>query len=150
MGKLLDFEYTDWQRPNDSATLLFSLLSMSNDVGFFYPAVSTVKWHAILRKGKTYGPRSTGNYTEEERRLPRGMVTMWTNFAKSGDARRFTNATWAKYDLNSQSSLQFTNQGALPGSRFEARRMHLWSDLIPTIALMETPQAQGTGTVRVT
>ncbi|KAH3729755.1 hypothetical protein DPMN_055733 [Dreissena polymorpha] len=30
------------------------------------------------------GPRSTGNYTEEERRLARGMVTMWTNFAKSG------------------------------------------------------------------
>ncbi|XP_052243610.1 cholinesterase 2-like isoform X5 [Dreissena polymorpha] len=193
MGKLLDFEYTDWQLPNDSTTLLFSLTNMSNDVGFFYPVVSTVKGHAALRKGKTYlyqlsavptthtlqtpnwiqgsnhaddiqyvfgyplyaGPRSTGNYTEEERRLARGMVTMWTNFAKSGDpnqsedARRFTNATWAEYDLNSQSFLHFTNQGALPGSRFEARRMQLWLDLIPTIALMETPQALGTGTVHV-
>ncbi|KAH3729753.1 hypothetical protein DPMN_055731 [Dreissena polymorpha] len=53
-GALYFRDYTDWQRPNDSATLLFSLLSMSNDVGFFYPAVSTVKWHAVLRKGKTH------------------------------------------------------------------------------------------------
>ncbi|KAH3729738.1 hypothetical protein DPMN_055716 [Dreissena polymorpha] len=193
MRNLLDFEYTDWQHPNDSATLWFSTINMSSDSGFFFPAVSTVKGHAALRKGKTYlyelsavptthilptpnwiqgsnhaddiqfvfgyplyaGPQSTVNYTEEERRLARGMVTMWTNFAKSGDpnkpsdARRFTNAPWAEYDLNSQSFLQFTNQGALPGSRFEARRMQLWLDLIPTIALMETPQPHGTGTVHV-
>ncbi|KAH3729735.1 hypothetical protein DPMN_055713 [Dreissena polymorpha] len=63
---------------------------------------------------------------------------MWTNFAKSGDpnkpedARQFTNATWAEYDLDFQSFLQFTYQGALPGSQFQARRMQLWSDLLPT------------------
>ncbi|XP_052241965.1 cholinesterase 2-like isoform X1 [Dreissena polymorpha] len=174
--ELLNIQYTDWQHPNDSATLRFSLTNMSSDVAFFYPAVSTVKGHALLGKGKSYlyelsvvptthalqtpnwisgsnhaddiqyvfgyplyaGPRSTGNYTEEERRLARGMVTMWTNFAKSGDpnkpedARQFTNATWAEYDLDFQSFLQFTYQGALPGSQFQARRMQLWSDLLPT------------------
>ncbi|KAH3729761.1 hypothetical protein DPMN_055739 [Dreissena polymorpha] len=193
MRNLLDFEYTDWQHPNDSATLWSSTINIWSDSVFFFPAVSTVKGHAALRKGKTYlyelsavptthilptpnwiqgsthaddiqfvfcyplfaGPQRTGNYTEQERRLARGMVTMWTNFAKSGDpnkpsdARRFTNAPWAEYDLHSQSFLQFTNHGALPGSRFQARRMQLWSDLIPTITLMETPQPHGTGTVHV-
>ncbi|KAH3724279.1 cholinesterase 2-like [Dreissena polymorpha] len=176
VAEVLDIQYTDWQRPNDSATLRFSLTNMSSDAVFFFPAVSTAKGHAALRKGKTYlyelsavptthgiptpnwiqgsnhaddiqyvfgyplyaGPQSTGNYTEEERRLARGMVTMWTNFAKSGnpnkpdDAGKFTNATWAEFDLDFQTFLQFTNQGALPGSRFHARRMQLWSDLLPT------------------
>ncbi|KAH3729757.1 hypothetical protein DPMN_055735 [Dreissena polymorpha] len=52
--ELLNKQYTDWQHPNESATLLFSVTNMSSDVAFFYPAVSTVKGHASLGKGKSY------------------------------------------------------------------------------------------------
>lgn len=52
--QLLDFIYTDWSKPNDSAALLLHLTDMSGDTAFFYPAVSIANGHSLLRSGKTY------------------------------------------------------------------------------------------------
>ncbi|KAL4222112.1 Carboxylesterase 5A [Mactra antiquata] len=77
----------------------------------------------------------------EESELAKIMMTMWTNFARSGnpntphDVTKFIHTTWPEYDMTSQQYLEFSYQMSTDSvkSRFYARRMDLWNDIIPSI-----------------
>ncbi|WAQ93523.1 CEL-like protein [Mya arenaria] len=54
LGRLMDFMYTDWSRPDDSDAVRNALVDLSNDVPFFAPAMSTVEGHASLGGARTF------------------------------------------------------------------------------------------------
>ncbi|XP_052808031.1 cholinesterase 2-like [Mya arenaria] len=178
LGRLLDFMYTNWSRPDDSVLLRDALVELTSDSAFFEPAISTVHVHATFGGARTFlyrfsvtptthvfktpswieGPNhsdeiqyvfghplyrasvSTGNYTPQERHVALAAVTMWTNFAKTGDPSKpttvpwYTNTTWPEYDVTSQAYMQFSGNGATVGSRFAPRRMKMWQHLFPAVA----------------
>ncbi|WAR06867.1 CEL-like protein [Mya arenaria] len=155
LGRLVDFMYTNWSRPDDSVFLRNALVELSSDIAFFGPAISTVHGHASLGGGRTFLYRFSvtptthalktplwieGHYTNLERQVSHAAVTMWTNFAKTGDPNKpttvlwYTNTTWPEYDVTSQAYIHLNGNGAAVGSRFAARRMEMWQHLFPAVA----------------
>ncbi|XP_045197595.2 cholinesterase 2-like [Mercenaria mercenaria] len=80
-------------------------------------------------------------FTEDDKRVSRAVATLWSNFAKSGnpntpeDATKYIHATWPEYTMTSQKYFQISYQMSLFSVKdyFYAKRMSLWSELIPKI-----------------
>ena len=109
LKKAFIFEYTDWAQPLNEITFRGKVLQLASETGFFIAATETIKAHALEQRGKTYfyvfsasPPSSTTDglhcayhaeeiqymmgasyLTDADRTLSRGMMTAWSNFAKS-------------------------------------------------------------------
>ncbi|XP_053397712.1 cholinesterase 2-like [Mercenaria mercenaria] len=84
---------------------------------------------------------NASTFTEDDKRVSRAVATLWTNFAKSGnpntpeDATKYIHTTWPEYTMTSQNYFQISYQMSLFSVKdyFYAKRMSLWSELIPKI-----------------
>ncbi|KAL4226723.1 Cocaine esterase [Mactra antiquata] len=52
--KLLTFEYTDWNNPDDDESAFYSFMRLSSDYVFNYQTIDAVKIHASAKDHKTY------------------------------------------------------------------------------------------------
>lgn len=82
-----------------------------------------------------------GTVTEADKNLALGIMTTWSNFAKSGnpnspvDVTHLINTTWPEYDPSSQRYLDFTfsMSSASVKQHFGGRAVEFWTKLIPAI-----------------
>ncbi|KAL4223079.1 Carboxylesterase 5A [Mactra antiquata] len=55
LREMIEFEYTNWTDPSSFLSTRVSLLNISSDVGFFFPAISAAQGHVASNgRGKTY------------------------------------------------------------------------------------------------
>ena len=109
LKKAFIFEYTNWARPNNENTFREMVLQLASETLFFTAAIETIKAHALEQRGKTFfyvfsadAPGSPIDWlhcayhaeeiqymmgasylTDADKTLSRGMMTAWSNFAKS-------------------------------------------------------------------
>ncbi|XP_045188629.2 neuroligin-4, X-linked-like [Mercenaria mercenaria] len=84
-------------------------------------------------------PFGDGPPADWEHRLSKAIITMWTNFAKSGDPNAPTPLTpllrmdWPAYDKNTEAYLNISNDIFSIGQRMFARSYNLWMNVLPAV-----------------
>lgn len=84
---------------------------------------------------------SYGNYTDDDIQGARAVVTLWSNFAKSGnpneptDVLPYTKTAWPRYTTTDQFYLEISNKMSTNSvkDRFRGRWVNFWTEVIPAI-----------------
>ncbi|KAL4225140.1 hypothetical protein ACF0H5_015833 [Mactra antiquata] len=79
---------------------------------------------------------NTFKYTTEEKQISKTLMTLWTNFAKTGQptSPTLTSVRWPEFTAISRDYLK-TSQSALYEivQQYHPRRMWLWNEYIPSV-----------------
>ncbi|KAK3579978.1 hypothetical protein CHS0354_000855 [Potamilus streckersoni] len=102
-------------------------------------------------------PIGSKNATHEEITLSRIMMTMWTNFAKSGDPNKpvdissFANVTWPRFDVRDQKYIDFDVNMSEHSvkSRWSPDKVSFWQKVVPSIIQAATQHGPGLNAIPI-
>ncbi|KAL3881752.1 hypothetical protein ACJMK2_028147 [Sinanodonta woodiana] len=102
-------------------------------------------------------PVGNSNATREEITLSRIMMTMWTNFAKSGDPNkpvdisRLANVTWPRFDVRDQKYIDFDISMSEKSvkSRWSPDKVSFWQQVVPSIFEAVTQHGSGLNAIPI-
>ena len=85
------------------------------------------------------------NYTEEEKELSREMMTMWANFAKTGNPNKFANGSWLPdfywpiYSPTLKEYLVINTGKKGRGMGLNSRKCAFWNNYLPSLLASNDP-----------
>ncbi|KAG7168677.1 Neuroligin-3-like [Homarus americanus] len=144
-------EYTDWSRPVQHPVNIRDLTAEAiHDASFVSPTGPDMPLNELVyvfgAPLGSLGPLSAGlNFTNTEVALSEAVITMWTNFIKTGnpnesgtgepwdtprDKQRYRSQEWASYDPVHRRYLDLGGRGRVR-DHYRAGRVALWSWLVP-------------------
>ncbi|KAK7500053.1 hypothetical protein BaRGS_00008600 [Batillaria attramentaria] len=155
------YEYTDWEDPDNPATLGQSTVDLLTDQQWFVPNVVFSRNHALnnnhtstyllqfdqkpLSRGWLHGAPHVayGRYVwgaqgnDKEWELSKVFMTYWSNFIKTGNPNSPspTHTQWLPFDVHDEHYLLIDNDvsGISDGKHCKARRTDFWLDYLPGV-----------------
>ncbi|KAJ7333677.1 hypothetical protein OS493_017221 [Desmophyllum pertusum] len=160
LQELLIYEYTDWSNASDPIVLRQRFIDINTDATFKAPAILSAK--AFVKKQfPTYfyqletAPATIPGYqkphgqeyitaliffthlnltTAGEIKLSKDIMTLWTNFAKTGNPNKPTplEKNWPQYTADHEEYLGLSPNLTVR-SKMRPDKMALWNELLPSI-----------------